>query len=31
MKKQILIFTAVVCGMTCTTTAYAHLKLVVRK
>ena len=27
MKKQILIFTAVVCGMTCTTTAYAQFKI----
>ncbi len=26
-EKQILIFTAVVCGMTCTTTAYAQFKI----
>ena len=31
MKKQILIFAAIVCGMTYTTTAYAQFKLAVRK
>ncbi|WP_294619388.1 M48 family metallopeptidase [uncultured Bacteroides sp.] len=27
MKKQIMIFAAIVCGMTCTTTAYAQFKI----
>ena len=31
MKKNFFIITAVVCGMSCTTTAYAQFKSVERK